>query len=415
MVLGTVVAAYTLLLFAVTVLLWVFWLTTKPRQTALAWWAMAYSTLVVATTAFTLQPRLPLPLYIFLFNAFIHAFFLVLIQGVNVIRGRKPRLRPLVFVAAVALAWNTWFFYVDPAFVPRAIQYSIFSATFATAFGVTLIRASFPERSATVVLSILAFFVAALQVLRVSLIVIEGYPAGIQVGTSWDSWIQAGVMLAVSLIAISLIYFVALRLNSALAVAASDREFLLREMTHRIKNDLAVVDSLIGLEESATDDPGLAMRFSSIRERIRCIAAAHDLFSRHGGQIGRIDTAAYLEVVSRGLPSYPWISIETEFESLEMPFSLALPLGILLNELATNAVKHAFPQKRQGRLRLTLTSESGMGLLTVEDDGVGTLWPPAREGLGTQIVEQMVGNLRGKLLFDGATGARFRISFPLES
>lgn len=413
MQLRSIVAAYSLLVLSVTILLWVIYLTTKPRQAAFAWWAGAFTSLVIATGAFSLQDRLPRLLYVVLFNGFVHAFFLILIEGIRILRGQRPRFWPFAIVALVGLAWNLWFTFGVDRLDIRAVQYSIFSATFSSAFALSILRSKFEERSPVAILSVFSFTIAGLQLLRIGLILAQGYGVTVIEGMPWDGWIQALILLNVSLIAITLIFLVALRLNTALAASARERELLVREMTHRIKNDLALVDGLIALEELSVEGTALAERFSALRERIACIAAAHDLLSRHDGELGSIPAADYFAVIARGLPSSPRVEVSSDFREVELPLALALSAGIVLSELAVNAIKYAFPEYARGRLRLSFRAEEGLGRLEVGDDGIGMEWPPRKRGLGTLIVETMVKNLKGRLHFSAVSGSCFSIDFPL--
>lgn len=98
---------------------------------------------------------------------------------------------------------------------------------------------------------------------------------------------------------------------------------------------------------------------------------------------------------------------------MELPLSTAQSLGIALNELATNALKYAFVGRAQGRLRLSFSVQAGRGRLGVADDGIGGAWPPAKPGLGSQILEELARSLRGRLEVDTSSGSTFVLDFPL--
>ncbi len=411
----TIVISYTLLVLAVTVLLWAIHFTTKPRQTALALWASAYTYLFVAMISFALQDRLPRFIYIFTFNGLVHAFFLVLIQGIRVLQGRRPRWGAILLVIGLSLVWNFWFTFGDDRIVLRVLQYSLFVMVFASAFSLVVLRAKVGQKGASVMLAVLGFVTAASQAARIIFVVSRGYTEPILKGMPWDSWLQAVVLLDVSLIAISLIYLFATRLNAALAAAVEERGVLLREMTHRIKNDLALIDSLISLEEGTAPNPATLTHLGALRERIQCIGAAHDLFSHHGGDLGQIAFAEYLEAVSRGLPSFPWIQVERSFAAAEVSFAIAQSAGLLMNELAVNAIKYAFPGERPGRVVLRFTRRGERGLLSVADDGIGMVWPPTSPGIGSSIIASMVGRLGGTLRFESGAGSSFEVDFSLAS
>ncbi|HUX42568.1 MAG TPA: sensor histidine kinase [Rectinemataceae bacterium] len=413
MQLRTIVASYTLLVLAVTILLWTIHFTAKPRQTALALWAAAYSYLFVATISFALQDLFPRYVYIFTFNSLVHAFFLVLIQGIRALQGRRPRWRGILLIIGVSLVWNFWFTFGQDQMVLRTLQYSLFVCVFSSAFSLVVLKSKVGERGASIILAVLGFVMAGSQVVRIFFILAQGYTVSILSGMPWDTWLQAIALLDVSLIAIGLIYLFATRLNAALAASVEERGILLREMTHRIKNDLALIDSLISLEEGTTQSAATLAHLGALRERIQCITAAHDLFSHHDGRLGKIAFGDYLEVVSRGLPVYPWIGIERSFDEAELSFELAQPAGLLMNELAVNAIKYAFPGGRQGKIHLRFAKQGSRGRLSVADDGIGMTWPSSSPGLGTSIIASMVARLGGELRFECRGGSSFEVDFPL--
>lgn len=415
MQLRSIVASYTLLVLAVTILLWTIHFTTKPRQSALALWAAAYTYLFVATISFALQDQFPRFVYIFTFNSLVHAFFLVLIQGIRVLQGRRPRWRVILLIIGISLTWNFWFTFGQDRMELRTLQYSLFVCVFSSAFSLVVLKSKVGERGASIILAVLGFVMAGSQLVRIIFIIVQGYTVPILKGMPWDTWIQAIALLDVSLVAIGLIYLFATRLNAALAASVEERGILLREMTHRIKNDLALIDSLISLEEGTTLNAATLAHLGALRERIQCITAAHDLFSHHDGKLGKIAFADYLEVVTRGLPAYPWIGIERTFEDAELSFELAQPAGLLMNELAVNAIKYAFPGGREGKIFLRFVRKGERGLLAVADDGVGMTWPSASPGLGTLIIASMVTRLGGELRFESREGSRFEVDFPLGS
>ena len=120
----------------------------------------------------------------------------------------------------------------------------------------------------------------------------------------WEPIIHMLAAQCVCSIALPLIFLIISRLNENLAVALNERELLLREMTHRIKNDLTLVDSLISIQQSSETDVPHVRTLESLRNRIRNIASAHDLFSRHSGNMGNIDLDDYLDIVANGLPLF---------------------------------------------------------------------------------------------------------------
>ena len=213
-------------------------------------------------------------------------------------------------------------------------------------------------------------------------------------------------------LALSLLFLHSSRLMLELAGAADDKELLFREMAHRTKNDLALVDSFIALEQGLSDSEAEAARFDALRERIRCLAEAHSLLSKSDVS-GRVGIDLYLDAIAKDLARRDGIRLELDFDKFETDFPLAVNLGLIMNELATNSLKHAFPDGRPGTLRLGLAHKGQRATLAVSDDGIGTSWPPAKEGLGVAIVKALVAKIEGSLEFADEGGSAWRIDFPL--
>jgi two-component sensor histidine kinase len=123
-------------------------------------------------------------------------------------------------------------------------------------------------------------------------------------------------------------------------------------------------------------------------------------------------------VIASSLPARPGIEIERDFKPTTASFGLAAPLGLAMNELATNALKHAFADGERGTLRLSLWTEAAEGgavaaVLEVRDDGKGASWPPERPGLGSLIIESFAGKLGGRVDYSFEGGSVFRLSFAI--
>ena len=396
-------------------LLWILYFALKPRHSALRSWASAYTSIVVGSVFIALRGTIPAFWSIVFGNLFLVMPLLVIRQGIRTLRGKRPQLKAFVFVAALYLIWQTWFTMAVTSLTMRALFFSAIQALMAAALiEETLSKDSSETTGIKMVISGLGAAFGLTYVLRIVLIFIYGLPTDILRVGSWDSFIHTAAAMILGSLALPLVFLIVSRLNGDLSAALREREFLLREMTHRIKNDLTLVDSLISLQQGSEADERHARTLDGLHDRIRSIAAAHDLFSRHGGDIGKIDIAAYLDVIANGLQHPANIRIIRAFADVEIPFRPALYLGLLLNELATNAIKYAFPNGREGTLRLAFTTSGAALRLEVQDDGVGTEWPPkSGPGLGASIVDSMVQSLKGTLTFEKSGGSRFAVEAPM--
>jgi PAS domain S-box-containing protein len=205
------------------------------------------------------------------------------------------------------------------------------------------------------------------------------------------------------------------RLRSALR----EKESLLKEVHHRVKNNLAIIDSLLRLQAGNLRDPVLATAMRESRNRIRSMASIHESLYR-SCDVARIDFATYIENLCSNLfRSYgvdrKRIALRLEVAHVELDLEQAIPLGLLLNELVSNALKHAFPENRCGCIFVSLRrTDEGRIELTVADDGVGL--PPditmrRSQSLGLELVDLLTQQINGDLhdTSDGRTA--FTVTF----
>jgi len=206
-----------------------------------------------------------------------------------------------------------------------------------------------------------------------------------------------------------------------LQASLEEKEILLKEIHHRVKNNLQIISSLLYLQSLNVEDPETQGLFHESQSRIATMALVHEELYR-SEDFSRIDLRAYaqklLSRLMQGL-GVTGIRVDLKAEPLLLPLQSAIPCGLILNELATNAIKHAFKDKAKGLLRLSIWAADKQGLLVLEDDGPGLpegFDPFAAETLGMQLVTRLAAQLHGGLTTGRSAegGARFEIAFPLE-
>ena len=181
------------------------------------------------------------------------------------------------------------------------------------------------------------------------------------------------------------------------------KEALLREVHHRVKNNLAVICSLFYLQSTHTKDEQTAYIFRDMESRVHSMALVHEHL--YGSEnLARIDFAEYAQTLakdifsSQGSPNVP-VRFNSELEPVIMGADLAVPCGLILNELISNALKHGFPNSASGEIRLTLRhGTDGACTLTVDDSGVGIpadLDLNANKSLGLRLVRSLTQQIRG--------------------
>ncbi|WP_428568295.1 MAG: PAS domain S-box protein [Solidesulfovibrio sp. DCME] len=200
-----------------------------------------------------------------------------------------------------------------------------------------------------------------------------------------------------------------------------EKEVLLKEVHHRVKNNLQVISSLLYLQKDTIEDPAVQIIFEESRNRISSMALIHEELYR-SGDLARVDLKEYLERLTpkliQSLRGERTIGFALELEECRVPVDKAIPFGLIVNELVTNAVKHAFTGRASGNVRVAVTREADLVRAVVEDDGVGLgddFHPDTVKSLGMQLVVQLTRQLRGALSFGSSTaGTVFRLSFPLQ-
>lgn len=200
--------------------------------------------------------------------------------------------------------------------------------------------------------------------------------------------------------------------EAAAGVIAQER-MLFNELQHRNKNDLQLILALLVMQRRRLPDAEGRRIFGHVLERVAAIGVAHDqLTFRHGA--GIIQLADYLRALCGNLSQRrEGVTILTDLVPAELPHARAVPLGLAVNELVTNALKHAFPEGREGTIRLAFRALEGEGELTVRDDGIG-MGPPRPGSAGTDLVRRLVQQVGGRVeRTEEASGTGFRILFPL--
>ncbi|MFA6508327.1 MAG: sensor histidine kinase [Treponemataceae bacterium] len=206
------------------------------------------------------------------------------------------------------------------------------------------------------------------------------------------------------------------RFQNELHEKSKDKEILLKEMHHRTKNNLALVSSLVTLESSEFPEGSAKEAFIRIDSRIRTVALLHEQL-QHSGNTRMVDTGEYLsQVLKLILPPSNTVNarivLENEVASFPIDMTAAIPLGLIINELATNALKHAFPGNRDGKILVRFGCDADQLELVVADDGVGMPENLNKESLGMSLVRALTDQLRGNLRFETNNGTRIILAFP---
>lgn len=208
------------------------------------------------------------------------------------------------------------------------------------------------------------------------------------------------------------------RTAAKLQTSLEEKEVLLREIHHRVKNNLQLISSLLNLQAAYQGEKDPREVFAESENRIRSLTLIHESLYQ-SKDFSRIEFTGYLrELLIRLLQAYkiPGQSIKSAVEGNEtyLDITQAIPCGLIVNELVSNALKHAFPEGREGEIQVTMMRMGDRNVLRVKDNGVGL----PREAdfqdkgmLGLQIVATLVNQLGGEMNYTANGGAEFTLTF----
>lgn len=210
--------------------------------------------------------------------------------------------------------------------------------------------------------------------------------------------------------------------TEALHAALDEQQALLREVTHRVKNNLEVINSLLSLQAAEVTDARARQALTEAGQRVRAIGLVHRLLYE-APRLAQVDLGRFAEELAQALvASYgvgERVRVAVSGERLATTVEQAVPLGLILNELLTNALKHAFPEERTGCIGLRMDADAGV--LELADDGIGL--PAAVDvehprTLGLQVVQALVRQVGGTLRVlprpeqGPEPGTRYRLQVP---
>ncbi|HSV56544.1 MAG TPA: PAS domain-containing protein, partial [Magnetospirillaceae bacterium] len=210
------------------------------------------------------------------------------------------------------------------------------------------------------------------------------------------------------------------RIEEELKRNVEEKELLLREVHHRVKNNLSIISSLLNLQASMIKTPEQALAaFQNSIERIQAMSLVHEELYKSMDH-SRVNMEEYVgKLVAQLALAYGEdrvIALTRRIEKMELDVSTSIPCGLILNELITNAYKHAFPEGRAGTILIDLgITPEGFVEMRVSDDGIGMpagIDLESSDSLGLTLVRLLVDQLRGTLRMSAGHGTVFSIRFP---
>ncbi len=199
-----------------------------------------------------------------------------------------------------------------------------------------------------------------------------------------------------------------------------EKEILLKEIHHRVKNNLQIIYSLLSLQSGYVKDPQALDMFHECRNRVKSMAIVHEVLYQ-SKDLAKVKFTDYIRTLVSNLSrSFGTVSSAIDVavnvgDDVQLGIDTAIPCGLIINELVSNALKYAFPDGKRGRVTIDFHTEDGHNrVLVVKDDGVGL--PPDldfrnTETLGLQLVNTLVDQLEGHIELSRDHGTEFRITF----
>lgn len=197
-----------------------------------------------------------------------------------------------------------------------------------------------------------------------------------------------------------------------------EKEVLLKEVHHRVKNNLQIISSILNLQSGyVDDDPRMLDLLRDSQDRIRSMSFIHESLYQNKN-FSSIDLANYIDGLSRNLMlSYSLsgrVALEKQLQPVQLGLDQAIPCGLILNELISNALKHAFPGGGRGTIHISLSTEEGTVRITLRDNGKGLPegFDEERDSnLGLQLVHTLIGQLDGHIERTKGPGVGYLITF----
>jgi two-component sensor histidine kinase len=198
-----------------------------------------------------------------------------------------------------------------------------------------------------------------------------------------------------------------------------EKEIMLREIHHRVKNNLQIISSLLKLQSSYIKDPEVVEYFNVSQYRIKSMALIHQQLYR-SDSLNKIDFQEYLSTLSKDILSIYFhrgrkIEIDVDSKNIFFGIDTAIPCGLLISELLSNSFKHAFPERKNGKIILKITQHDGDKFnLFYRDDGVGLPRDYNFEhpdSMGMELIQSLVEQLDGTVEIKNESGTEYNINF----
>jgi two-component sensor histidine kinase len=203
--------------------------------------------------------------------------------------------------------------------------------------------------------------------------------------------------------------------NSVISKMLEEKEFLIKEIHHRVKNNLQVISSLLQLQSRYVDEPLALAALNEGESRVRSMSIIHHhLYTE--SNLSHVNVSQYVDNLCNNLlSSYNYkkqdISIIKEVDDIALDVSVMVPLGLIINELITNAFKYAFEGRESGEIQVKINEREGKLFISIKDNGIGMNQLSAKKGFGNRLIETFLKKLEAtsETIIDGGSEVRIKL------
>lgn len=237
-------------------------------------------------------------------------------------------------------------------------------------------------------------------------------------------WMGAGLIALLLLFLGTLFYYYnkKRKITAALSIKNKENELLLKEIHHRVKNNLQTISSLLSLQSESISDPSALDAVQESKNRVASMALIHQKLYQ-GENLAAVEMRDYFETIGKAVKDSfgkkaENIALEVDMSTIELDVDTAIPIGLISNELITNSLKHAFPNKEKGKISIRLSKEeNGLLQLYIADDGNTSEKrgnSTKERGFGSLLIRLLAIQLGGTLEQSNINGTSTIIQFPLQ-
>ncbi len=207
--------------------------------------------------------------------------------------------------------------------------------------------------------------------------------------------------------------------NELLQQQNEEKEFLLKEIHHRVKNNLEIISSLLSLQSAHIEDQNVLAAMEESQHRVQSMGMIHQKLYM-GENLATIEMKDYFinlaEYIVNAYGADDTINIDVAMQQFELDVDLAIPIGLIVNELITNSLKYAFPNHKEGTIRISLEEQDSILQLNVMDNGIGMSADNDIKGtgFGSQLIQLLTKQLDGKIVLNTNKGTSVSIKFQLK-